>query len=126
LLDQLARDGARLAELHRELLPFGDPEGFVARLEPYRSTVAAGADAAFEAEVLNPFDDARRVTVQLVVPDGWRAAGTASVDVAPGARERVRLVARAGAAAVRARVAVDVTVGDVAFGQQAEALVDVS
>ena len=39
---QLARDGRRVAELHRELLPLRDAEGFPARLTPYRSTVRAG------------------------------------------------------------------------------------
>ena len=96
LLDRLLADGRRLAELHAELLPeegFG-AEGFGARIEPYRSTVAPGGAVELEVEARNPFDRAEQASVRLVLPAGWRAE--------PAVRE-VPLEAR-GEARVRFRV----------------------
>ena len=59
LLDGLAADGRRLADLHRELLPLDEldfgPEGFGARIEPYRSIVALGERLELDVLVRNPF-----------------------------------------------------------------------
>ena len=129
LLDQLLRDGKRLAELHRELLPLEEvdfgAEGFGARIEPYRSTVRAGEEVALEVTVRNPFGEDAVASVQLVVPEGWEAPDPEEAALAPRAEVVVRFTIRPPSAVRRARVAADVTVADVAFGQQAEALVDV-
>ena len=131
-LDELVRAGDALARVHRDLLPLDDvdfgAEGFGARIEPYRSEVRGGDALALSVLVRNPFRRAGEATLRLVVPGGW--------DVAPH-ECRVGLAARgdgvatfevrppSGATARRARVAVDMSVGDTRFGQQAEALVTV-
>jgi glyoxylase-like metal-dependent hydrolase (beta-lactamase superfamily II) len=124
---QLAKDGRRVAELHRELLPFGDAEGFPARFTPYRSTVPADESVEVTVEVRNPFDRAETARVRLVVPPGW-ASEPAEQELAlephGEARARFRLVP-AGPPG-RMPIAADLTIGDVPFGQQAEALVTVT
>ena len=129
-LDALLVDGRRVAELHRELLPddatFG-PEGFGARIAPYRASVARGEPVALEVTVRNPFDRAETADVRLVVPDGWsKDPAGHGVALAPRGESTVFFSVVPGDAPVsRARVAADITVGGVPFGQQAEALVDV-
>ena len=130
MLDRLAEDGARLAELHRELLPgdahFG-PEGFGARIEPYRPTVERGAVLRLAVTVRNPFDRPEMVTVRLVVPGGWRAPEPVEVELPSRGEGLVQVELEAPRAPVeRARLAADLTVGEARFGQQAEALVDVT
>jgi glyoxylase-like metal-dependent hydrolase (beta-lactamase superfamily II) len=128
-LRRVEAEGRRLAELHEELLPeegFG-VEGFGARIEPYRAAVAAGGELELEVTVRNPFAAEETATVSLVVPAGWEASPAERELAVEGQGEatvrfRVRV---AGAPARRARVAADLTVGGTAFGQQAEALVDV-
>ena len=128
-LEQLHEDGVRIAELHRELLPeevdFG-AEGAGARIEPYRSTVAAGATVELEAAVRNPFDRSALARVRLVVPDGWPEPPAQEAQVESKSEIVLRFaVVAGGAAARRCRVAVDVTIDGRPFGELAEALVDV-
>jgi glyoxylase-like metal-dependent hydrolase (beta-lactamase superfamily II) len=125
--EQLARDGRRVAELHRELLPFGDPEGFPARPTPYRSTVPAGESLEVGVEVRNPFERDERAVVSLVVPDGWHAEPSRR-ELALPARGEGRASFRVVTAgpARRVPIAADLAVGDTRFGQQAEALVTVT
>jgi glyoxylase-like metal-dependent hydrolase (beta-lactamase superfamily II) len=132
-LDRLLQDGRRVARLHRELLPLADAdlgaEGFAARIEPYRSRVAGGDRLALRVALRNPFPPAAQALVAVVVPDGWAVEGGARRTLALGADDtQLEIVVRppAGRPARRARVAVDVTVDGVPFGQQAEALVDVT
>jgi glyoxylase-like metal-dependent hydrolase (beta-lactamase superfamily II) len=77
LLEQLTVDARRLEELHRELLPDDGPgtEGFVARIEPYRTTVARGAEVELEVAVWNPVDRAEPASVRLVGLGRAAAAG---------------------------------------------------
>jgi glyoxylase-like metal-dependent hydrolase (beta-lactamase superfamily II) len=124
LLDRLAADGARLAELHRELLPV---EAAVAvRFEPYRSFAAAGETVELDVIVRNPFDREVSAEVALASSEAWAlpAAGTASI--AAGAEGVVRFRVVAATPARRARLAADLTLDGVRFGQVAEALLDVS
>jgi glyoxylase-like metal-dependent hydrolase (beta-lactamase superfamily II) len=131
-LDALLEAGIELERLHHELLPLEQVDfgasGFGARIEPYRSSVAT--DAVLELDVLirNPFRQAADACVRLVVPRGWEAEPADGVlHVGAGKERRVRFRVRVGSAPVRrARVGADLTVGDVRFGQQAEALVDVA
>jgi glyoxylase-like metal-dependent hydrolase (beta-lactamase superfamily II) len=132
LLDQLEADGARLAELHRELLPLEDvdfgAEGFGARIEPYRSLVAPGGEVALEVAVLNPFDREETATVRLAAPAGWTVEPAArEAALGPKGTATVPFVVRAPADAPPGRrvLAADLTVGAARFGQQAEALVEV-
>lgn len=130
LLDRLAEDGARLAELHRELLPLEDVDvgagGFGARIEPYRSRVAAGDLLELDVFVCNPFGREAVARVALAAPDGWEPPAAQELALAPHAEGVVRFEVTAAAAARRARLAADLTVDGVRFGQQAEALVDVT
>jgi glyoxylase-like metal-dependent hydrolase (beta-lactamase superfamily II) len=129
-LERLAADGRRLAGLHRELLPLDEVDfgagGFGARIEPYRSAVAAGGSLDLDVTVRTPFPGEERAVVRLVAPAGWGVEPEARDLELPGRADgtvRFRLVA--GARAASARVAADLTVGDALFGQQAEALVEV-
>lgn len=124
-LAQLAAGGRRVAELHRELLPLGDAEGFPARLTPYRSTVAAGEELELAVELRNPFGRAETATVGLVVPDGWRVEpGEATIEL--GGEARVSFTVVPAGPPRRVPIAADVTIGETMFGQQAEALVTVT
>ncbi len=122
VLRRLRADGERVAALHRTLLPLEDVNfgaGTVAaRIEPYRSSVARGETFPLTVSVV-----AAPAEVSLVLPNGWTAepgsaalaqSGEVRFDVTAGPRRERR-----------ARVAADVTVAGVRFGQQAEALVDV-
>lgn len=129
-LDRMLAAGRRLAELHRELLPLEEvdlgTEGFCARVEPYRSTVAVGTELELEVHVRNPFDRPTSVTVTLATPNGWSVAPPSrQLPLDSHGREIVRFRVTPSGAARRARVAADVTIGETLFGQQAEALVDV-
>jgi glyoxylase-like metal-dependent hydrolase (beta-lactamase superfamily II) len=130
-LDHLDAAARELAGLHRELLPletvdFGST-GFGAFIEPYRPIVAPGASVPIEVVARNPFGKAADVCIQLVVPPGWSAEPAERVVRIAGRRER-RLGFRVGVGREpvrRARIAADLTVGGVRFGQHAEALVTV-
>jgi len=130
LFARLETDGARLAELHRELLPLEEVDlgavGFAARIEPYRPRAAAGETLELDVVVRNPFARESVAEVALVVPDGWAAPGPQRLDLAAHAEGVARFEVVAAAAARRARVAAEVTVDGVRFGQQAVAVVDVS
>ena len=130
-LDELHRAGTLVAELHRELLPLDEVDfgggGFGARIEPYRPEVAAGADVTLEVAVRNPFGRAEDALVRLALPAGWAVEpAERRIRLEPRGEARVEFIVRpAGEPVRRARIAVDLTVGDVRFGQQAEALVTV-
>jgi hypothetical protein len=125
LIEQLTSDARRLEELHGELLPADGmgTEGFVARIEPYRTTVAAGASFELEVAVWNPFDSAESASIAIIVAPGWTAPASQEVELEAGGEARVRFELTAGARG--GLVAADVTIGDRRFGQQAEALVAV-
>jgi glyoxylase-like metal-dependent hydrolase (beta-lactamase superfamily II) len=108
VLANLAEIGDRVEALHRELLPADRVE---ARIEPYRSTVAAGE--SFELEVLV----SRCAEIQLVLPDGWHAE--------PLSATRFQVLVGDGPRS-RALIAADITVDGARCGQLAEALVDVT
>ena len=130
-LDMLRQRGQRLADLHRELLPlehadFG-AEGFGARIEPYLSRLAVGECQDLAVDVKNPFARPETARVELVVPPGWAAEPPCQEVMLDGLAEaRLTFKLTPGQEPVRrARVAVELDVGGYAFGQQAEALVNV-
>jgi glyoxylase-like metal-dependent hydrolase (beta-lactamase superfamily II) len=126
-LTQLSEEGRRVAELHRELLPFGEAEGFPARFTPYRVSARSGEAVELAVEVRNPFDRAETARVQLVVPGGWSVEPPLlELELGPGGEARARFRLVPAGATRRVPIAADLTVGDVAFGQQAEALVTVT
>jgi glyoxylase-like metal-dependent hydrolase (beta-lactamase superfamily II) len=125
-LERVAADGRRLAELHRELLPLPDAEGVFARVVPYRASVAPGAELELEIELRSPLAEAAQASVSLVVPDGWSVApARATAELEPHGEAALSFRLRAGEAPGRVPVAADVTIGELALGLHAEALVTV-
>jgi glyoxylase-like metal-dependent hydrolase (beta-lactamase superfamily II) len=125
----LAPIGERVRELHDALLPeesFGE-EGFGARIEPYRCSVEPGGAVALEVTVRNPFARAERTLVELALPAGFTCEqASEDIELPAHGEGSVRFVVHASSERVRrARLAADLTVGDVRFGEQAEALIDV-
>jgi hypothetical protein len=130
-LDMLLDRGETLARLHRALLPLDEidfgAEGFGARIEPYRSCMRRGTSSDFDVQVRNPFARRSTARVRLVLPPGWEADPPwVCLPMGALASTGIRFRVRAGGhPARRVRIAVDLGVDDVEFGQQAEALVDV-
>lgn len=129
-LDMLADEGEFVIDIHRRLLPEGDfdlgAEGVAARLAPYRSRAAAGSEVAFRASIRNPWRHRAEATIRPVAPVGWRAVPeSALVSLEPGEEAVVEFSVRVGDPVRRARIAIDVTIGELRLGQHAEALVDV-
>jgi glyoxylase-like metal-dependent hydrolase (beta-lactamase superfamily II) len=129
LLDRLLADGRRLAELHRELLPLEQADlgavGFAARIEPYRTAARAGETVELEVIVRNPFSREAVARVEVVAPAGWMVPAAQDVSLEAGAEAPLLFQLVTGEPQRRARIAADVTVDGIPFGQQAEALVDV-
>lgn len=130
-LDLLERGGDEVARLHHDLLPV-DPcdlgtDGVLARIEPYLSSVTPGSAVRLRITVRNPSPADTDASLRLVTPAGWHAEPeVATVHLPRRGSAVVELAARVqGPPTRRARVAVDVTVGDLHLGQHAEALVDV-
>ena len=131
-LDMLLAKGQELARLHRELLPLADvdfgAEGFGARIFPYQSATRPGEPLSLQVEVTNPFRAAELVTVELVLPAGWKCSPPVAFAELPGNATTTltfEVLPPTFGEWRRARVAADLTVGDRRFGQHAEALVDV-
>ncbi|MEO3749178.1 MBL fold metallo-hydrolase [Streptomyces sp. B6B3] len=131
-LAMLLEEGQRLARLHRELLPREvdlGAEGFAARISPYRSVVPAGGKLRLAVGIRNPFPGTEAAEVRLALPAGWRAEpAVVRLDVdghAEAVAEFAVQVPEMMVPAERQRLAADLTVGPMRFGQQAEALVSV-
>jgi glyoxylase-like metal-dependent hydrolase (beta-lactamase superfamily II) len=130
-LDYLGYAGQDLVEIHEALLPLDEldlgADGVLARLVPYRSAAAPGAELDFTIEVRNPHSEPADAVLEPVLPEGWRAVGEpAVVRLAAGEERSVPLRLAVGTRIQRrARVAVDVTIGGLRLGQHTEALVDV-
>ncbi len=131
-LDHLLEEGEHVARLHRELLPLEEFDfgsgGFGAKIEPYRSAVNRGGTVTLIATLQNPFPRSAEVVGAAVAPAGWRCdPPSQAIVVGPHRSARFEFTVHTNAiAARRARVAVDLTVDGVRFGQQAEALIDVT
>lgn len=129
-LGQIGVLGSELMRQHRDLLPqpgLGD-EGFIARLTPYQSAVPSGETLSFEIELRNPFDYAAQAALNVITPAGWQVVNGNSVSVkleANAVQTATFKLIPSGSPVRRARIAVDVQIGDRPFGQQAEALVTI-
>jgi glyoxylase-like metal-dependent hydrolase (beta-lactamase superfamily II) len=132
VLNHNLETGRELAALLRSLLPLDDvdfgAEGVGARIEPYRSEIAASEDLAIEVSVLNPFGSGEDAVVRIVTPSGWTATPPSrTVQLLPNATQIMDFSIRPAATPVRrARIGADLTVSGIPFGIQAEALVTVT
>ena len=131
-LDYLRFAGDDLDEMHAALLPLDEldlgADGVLCRITPYRSTVAPGERLRLVATVRNPHDAAVEAELIPVLPVDWRADPPESrMRLGPGQQVDVEFVVTVGETETRrARLALDVTLGDLRLGQHAEALVDVT
>jgi glyoxylase-like metal-dependent hydrolase (beta-lactamase superfamily II) len=130
-LDMLAEEGDEQFQLHHELLPLDELEfgadGVLARIAPYHSRVAAGEVARFRIGVSNPRRSVQKAMLRVVVPLGWVAVpDVVAISLPPLGHEEIDIEVTVGGPRRRARVAVDVGIGELRLGQHAEALVDVT
>jgi glyoxylase-like metal-dependent hydrolase (beta-lactamase superfamily II) len=125
--DRLDTVGAKVEELHYNLLLDGATnDDVIARLLPYQAEVAPGESIQFQIEVTNPFAQPAEAKLTLVLPSGWQQPNDLpAFTIAPRATHTVAvtLPAPPNFNARRARLAVDVTLNDTRYGQQAEALI---
>lgn len=130
-LAELADKGAALDAVHHRLLPTDwldfEAGGFAAVIYPYYAICRAGETLIFTAVIRNPLAVEAEAVVAAVVPEGWAADGDVRLRMDAHTYADVSFAVRVPpeARAFRERVAVDVTVGDIRLGQQAEALITV-
>jgi glyoxylase-like metal-dependent hydrolase (beta-lactamase superfamily II) len=130
-LDQLTEQGEEVVRLHHELLPLDEldlgADGVLARMTPYLSRARAGQPIRFTVTVRNPTPDEQHALLRLVIPVSWDPRSTvANITLAGFGQQDVEMEAVVhGPARRRARVAVEVSIGELELGQHAEALVDV-
>lgn len=129
-LDYLRYAGEDLAEMHEALLPLDEldlgADGVLARITPYRSRIPVGGTFTLAVSVRNPHAIASVAVIRPVLPTGWSTPRAEIVlDLGPHEEETVSFEVAADAVArQRARIAVDLSIGDLMLGQHAEALVD--
>lgn len=129
--DRLTERGEALSELHRDLhLPGSwDAPGRDRwlRLRPYQVEVALGKAFRLEASIYNPLPEPEAVTVQLVMPSGWRTdpqRASARVDSHSTVHFAFKVVPAAQPGR-RFRMSADVQLGNRTLEQQSEVLVTV-
>ncbi len=125
-IEQALDRGIELERRHVDLLP-EEQLTFGARINPYQVPSKAGKPVTLMVTVANPFERTETALVRLAAPEGWLVTpGAAEVQLAPGAEGTATFeVIPTGPARRRARVATDITLGGVRYGQRAEALVNV-
>jgi glyoxylase-like metal-dependent hydrolase (beta-lactamase superfamily II) len=130
-LDYLVDEGRFVDDIHYRLLPLGEyaipADGTVARISPFYSRLVIRETAGFVVAVTNPLDAAAIATVSLIGPDGWAIAPSSrSALLQPGEWQEFRFAVTAGPVPRRhARIAADVTIGELRLGQHTEAVIDV-
>ena len=130
-LDLVTDVGDDQVRIHRDLLPLDDLDialdGGVARIAPYYARVETGATVHYRIAVTNPQRSVQKAELRLVLPVGWVAVpDVARMSLPPLGREETEIEVTVGGPRRRARIAVDVSVGELHLGQHAEAVVDVT
>ncbi|WP_223591743.1 MBL fold metallo-hydrolase [Neobacillus bataviensis] len=131
-LQKIEDKGKALERLHQELLPLEDvdfgTEGFGALIQPYQTTIHAGETFQITVEIKNPYAEEKEAVAKLILPKGWHAENDVFSKKLAG-KEFTQFTAGItvpeGTKRYRERIAVDLTIGDHYFGQQAEALVSI-
>lgn len=129
-LDYLAIEGEAVDSVHRRVLPLEEFEvpvdGVFARITPYRGRWQASERRELVVSVRNPFSEPAASVVSLVLPAGW-TVGASVVEFELGAHETrdIRFDVVTGPIRRRARIAADVTIGELRLGQHAESIVDI-
>lgn len=130
-LDYLAESAELVDDLHRRLLPLDDvaisADGQTARVLPYRSEIRVGEPATYTIQVRNPLQERANVNASLVLPLGWRSTQTEiELELGPSEEASVNVNVTPSSVGRRQRLAIDVSIGHLRFGQHAEALVNVT
>ena len=124
----------KLVEYHRNILPLESEnpgiEGFLARISPYQIQKKPGESVHYQCEILNPMDTGLLIKTSLVLPEGWEAI-PAQIEKIVKAHQKVTVefhvrIPKGQEPARRIRIALEVTVGNRLFGQQAEALITIT
>lgn len=128
--ERLLKRAQDMEGIQRDILPDKPdmgPEGFIARITPYQAIVCSDEKLSLFVEVKNPYKEERKAKLSLITPQGWHVGPaiktftlsdttTISFELIPQEKSNRR----------RVRIAVDVTIGDHRFGEQAEALITVT
>ena len=131
-LQKIEEKGNALERLHRELLPLEEvdfgAEGIGAVIQPYQTTIQAGETFRVTVEIRNPFAEERVAVAKMVTPKGWQVKNHEFRKNLAGkefAQFAVYITVPYGTQGYRERIAIDLTIGNHCFGQQAEALVSI-
>jgi glyoxylase-like metal-dependent hydrolase (beta-lactamase superfamily II) len=125
----VAREADEQDRIHRELLPLEEtgigPDGVLARIAPYYSRAETGSAVRLRVQVSNRSDAVQLAVLRMVVPVGWvTTPDAAAISLPPLGEEQIEVEVQPGAPRRRARLAVDVSIGDLHLGQHAEAIID--
>lgn len=130
-LNDIRKMGDELEELHTQLLPLVHhdfaAEGFLAKIVPYQAKVCCGMKKTFEVSVYNPYSSEQEVLIEWVASEHWFMNQKVLINV-EGYGHRIvpfHIKIPNGIMVKRARISVDITVGNKRFGQQAEAFVTI-
>lgn len=130
-VELLTAEGDEQMLLHRDLLPLDELEagadGVMARIAPYYSRAVRGAVMRFVIQVRNPRRLVQKAVLRVVLPAGWAAVpDVATISLPPLGQNEIQVDVTVGEPRRRARIAVDVGIGELQLGQHAEAVVDVT
>lgn len=121
--------GKKLEQLHHDLQPdnpYLGTEGFLARITPYQLQAHGGETVELNITLTNPFDYAAKAVAELIAPSNWQIENkviTLQLEAKASQVARFSIIVPSGFTQRRIRIAVDVTIDQHRFGQQAEALV---
>ncbi|MEH7380562.1 MBL fold metallo-hydrolase [Bacillus sp. JJ1533] len=131
-LQTIGEAGRTIENLHRELLPLEEldmgADGFIAAIQPYQ-IFAEDPMFQIEVELKNPFPEEKTLVAKLAVPDGWHVETSEFQALVVGEESisfRTAITVPKGIQVYRERIAIDLTVGEYRFGQQAEAIVTIN
>jgi glyoxylase-like metal-dependent hydrolase (beta-lactamase superfamily II) len=123
----------KLVEHHRNILPLESEnpgiEGFIARISPYQIQRKPGETVHCQCEILNPMDSGQLIKASLSLPEGWESIPAQIEKIVKG-HQKITVdfhvqIPKEQEASRRIRIALEVTVGNRLFGQQAEAIITI-